>query len=146
MSSQATVQSSLNLTNGNLQFRSAGPGAFNPTVTGTNGPTPGCVTVPVAGIDIEFSQLTALGGLGQFYNIDSTNFITVGLRDILTNEFYPFIDVLPGESYVMRLSSKLPMHETGTGTFSGSNAVVHAKTNTNPGNNSAKLICNFFDM
>ena len=139
-----TVQSSLSVNQNNLQYSSR-PGAFLPAMSGTNGPAPGAVTVPVSGIDISFAQLDSMGGLGRFYNIDSTNFITVGLRDKITNVFYPFIDVKPGETYVMRLSSKLPKDEPGTGTFSTSNVAVHAKTNTNPTSASAILVCEFFD-
>ena len=144
MASTVTVQSSLAIVQGNLQYRSQ-PAAFIPTISGTNGPTPGAVTVPVTGVDLSFSQLDAMGGLGRFFNIDTTNFITIGLRDKTTNVFYPFIDVLPGESYVMRLSSKIPKEEVGTGTFSGTNVAVHAKTNTNATNASAILIAEFFD-
>lgn len=114
-------------------------------MSGTNGPTPGAVTVPVSGVDISFAQLDAMGGLGRFFNIDATNFITVGLRDKVTNVFYPFGDILPGEFYIWRLSSKLPKDEAGTGTFSGTNVTVHAKTNTNASNASAILVVEFFD-
>lgn len=140
MASSVTVQSSLTILQGNLQYRSS-PAAFLPTMSGINGPTPGAIKVPTSGVDISFSQLDSMGGLGRFYNIDPTNFVTIGIRDKSTNEFYPFMDVLPGETYVMRLSSKLPKEELGTGTFSGSNAVIHAVANTAQ----VILVCEFFD-
>lgn len=123
------VTSSLQIVQGNLNYQSL-PSAFVPTVTfanGPNGPTPGAVTISVNGTDITFSQLTAMGGLCVLQNINSTSTIRVGARDKTSNEFYPIMDLLPGESYVIRLSADLGKEELGTGTFSGSNSVLHCK-------------------
>lgn len=125
----AQVTSSLRINQGNLTYQS-NPTSFQPTVTGTNGPTPGAVTISVSGTDVTFSQLTALGGLCRLMNIDPTNYVTVGVRDKSTNVFYPLLELLPGETFITRLSRKLPKEEVGTGTFSGTNVVFHAKADT----------------
>lgn len=125
----ATVQSRLQINNGKLVYVSQ-PQSFNPTVTGVNGPTPGTVSIPTTGTDISFIQLDSMGGLCRIMNIDSTNFITVGVRDSNTNVFYPLTELLPGESYIFRLSRKLGKDEVGTGTFSGSNVKMHAIADT----------------
>jgi len=125
----AQVQSSLRIQQNNLNYQSQ-PTSFNPTITGTNGPTPGATTIPTTGADVTFSQLTSLGGLCRLMNIDKTNYVTVGMRDKTTNVFYPLIELLPGESYVCRLSRKIGKEEVGTGTFSGTNTVFHAKADT----------------
>lgn len=128
-SQQSRVTSSLQVTSGKLNYQSQ-PSAFIAVVNGSNGPTPGSVTIPVNGTDVTFPQLTAMGGFCRLMNLDPVNYVTVGVRDKSTNEFYPLLELLPGETYVCRLSRKLPMEEAGTGTFLGSNTVLHAKADT----------------
>lgn len=123
------VTSSLQITSGNLNYQSQ-PTAFAATVNGSNGPTPGATTISVNGTDVAFPQLTAMGGFCRLMNLDPVNYATVGVRDKSTNEFYPLLELLPGETYVCRLSRKLPKEETGTGTFLGSNTVLHVKADT----------------
>lgn len=127
MSAQVNV--SVRIVQGNLTYQNQ-PTAFSPAVNGTNGPTPGATTISTNGTDVTFSQLDSLGGLCVLRNIDPTNYVTVGIRDKTSNEFYPLMDILPGETYPIRLSKDLGKEEAGTGTFSGSNAVFHAKSNT----------------
>lgn len=125
----ARVSTSLQINQGNLNYQSQ-PGAFVPTITfanGPNGPTPGTVTISVNGTDITFSQLTAMGGLCRLMNLDPTSTICVGARDKTSNEFYPVMDLKPGENFIIRLSADLGKEELGTGTFSGSNSVFHCK-------------------
>lgn len=136
----ARVSSSLQIISGNLNYRS-NPTSFSPTVTGANGPTPGAVTIPLTGSDIVLSQLVAMGGLCRLMNLDKTNYVTVGIRDTVANKFYPLMELLPGETYVMRLSRKIPMTEAGTGTFSGASEALHAKANVA----SAILLVEAFD-
>jgi|SRR6185312_1802574 len=125
----ARVTANLQIVQGGLSYQSQ-PSAFQPSVSGTNGPTPGAVTITTSGTDISLAQLDAMGGLCVLCNIDSTNYVTVGIRDNVTNEFYPIVELLPTEFYVVRLSRKLPKAEAGTGTFSGTRSTLHAKADT----------------
>lgn len=116
----------LQVIKGSLRYQSP-QAAFTANVTATNGPTPSAVTIPVNGADINLSQLTAMGGLCFIMNLSSTNTVMVGIKDTLTGVFYPLMDLLPGESYPMRLSHDLQKQEAGTGTFSGATARLHIK-------------------
>lgn len=117
MSREAIVRSSLIIRTGNLDYRS-NPTGFVADVAGINGPTPGAITVPVEGVDVDFSQLTAFGGLCRLANLDDTNFLTWGIHDPETDLFYPVGKVLAGETYVLRLADDLEQ-ELGTGSGTG---------------------------
>jgi hypothetical protein len=128
MSNEARIYAGLQITKGNLQYVSY-PQAFTANVAfanGPNGPTPGTVTVATSGTDINLSELTAYGGLCIIINYDPTNTIRVGIKDTTTHVFYPLMDILAGEQYPLRLSADLTKQETGSGTFSGSTATLHA--------------------
>jgi len=99
------------------------------------GPTPGVVTVPVDGTDVDLSRLNQLGGFCRIQNLDATNFITVGVADPANGEFYPIMDILPGETYPLRLSRFLgcryPILGTGTGTgTAGADVMLHIRADT----------------
>lgn len=117
MPNEATINSSLSIRKVSgalilLDFRSGGS-QFTATVTGTKGPVPGAMTATLVGVDIDFSELTR-PALCHIKNLDATNFVTVGIWDPETNKFYPVDEILPGESYVRRLS-RLLSAELGTG-------------------------------
>jgi len=112
MSNEARVNTQLQITKGNLQYRSS-PTAFLGDVTGAVGPTPGAIEVPITGVDVDFSVLTT-PGYCRIYNFDDTNFIIWGAHD--GTDFYPLGEVRPGESYVLRLYRYLGGLGTGTGT------------------------------
>lgn len=113
MTDEARLNLSLQITKDNLQYRSH-PTAFNADVTGAKGPTPGAMAATTAGTDVDLSELTSYGWC-RIYNLDSTNFVTVGIRD--GGEFYPLADVYPGEFTVIQLSQFLgDSFDTGTGT------------------------------
>jgi hypothetical protein len=125
---QGTVSITLQISQANLAYQSR-PNAFQFVPAGSNGPTPGAITITAAGTDILLLQLTAMGGMVWAQNMDATNYVTLGVRDKVTNVFYPFCELLPGEFYCFRSSRKIPKEEVGTGTFTGTNVVYHAKAN-----------------
>lgn len=90
------------------------PTVFNADVTGVKGPSPGSVTATVAGTDVDFSEL-AVPALCRLQNQDATNFVEYGIWDPEGDKFYPLGELLPGETYVLRLSRNL-QEEFGTGT------------------------------
>lgn len=126
MANEATIQIGLSINKGNLAYKQTATVRAN--VAGTNGPTPGAITVPSIGVDVTFSQLTAFGGLCWLANLDSTYTVQVGVKDTGTGVFYPLLELLPGEKTVIRLSRVLDQQESGTGTFSGSGCRLHLKT------------------
>lgn len=121
MSQESQVQTSLRIKKGNLLYQSQ-PNAFNADVAGTNGPSPGAVTIATKPTSISFAQLNTMGGLCRIMNIDTTNFVTWGILDSVTHHFYPLGEMLPGETYVLRLSRKLGT-EYGTGAGTGTDVV-----------------------
>ena len=99
MSKEFTVSNSLAVKNGNLVYSVST--SFRPNQTTANGPSPGAVSVTTSGVDIPLAQL-ATPGLARIKNLNATNYVTIGLWDSTT--FFPLLELLPGEEYVMRLS------------------------------------------
>lgn len=95
------------------------PTAFNVDVTGTKGPTPGSLTIPVGGKVISFAELST-PGLCRLQNQDATNYVEYGIRDPDTNRFYPLGEIGPGESYILKLTRNLQEEYIGTGTGTSS--------------------------
>lgn len=120
MSNEATIQSSLIIRSGKLDYRSQ-PGSFQADVSTAKGPTPGAITVSTAGTDVDLSEL-ANPSLVRVMNLDNANYVEWGVHDGTT--FHPVGEMLPGESYVFRFSRNLGEEETVAGT--GTTAVIHA--------------------
>lgn len=116
MANEATIRSSLQIFKGTdpiqLQYLSR-PDSFTATVTGAKGPVPGAIQATIAGVDVDFSELTQ-PGLCRIVNLDATNFVTWGIWDPEIAKFFPLGEILPGEFYVIRLS-RLLSAELGTG-------------------------------
>lgn len=123
MANEITVQSGLSIRNPAtfLNYRSPVTG-FVATITGNKGPTPGAVTVTTTGGDVDLSGLTQ-PGMCCFTNIGrltgtalTTDYVQVGIHD--GTLFHSFIELFPGESYVVRLSRDFGEENTvpGTGT------------------------------
>lgn len=114
MANEATIRTSLMIKKGNIFYQS-NPTAFKANVTGTKGPVPGAVSIAatVTGTDIDFSELVT-PGLCRLQNLDATNFVTYGIWDGVS--FFPLGELLPGETYVLRLSRYLGEEFAGTGT------------------------------
>lgn len=113
MASEATIRSSLQIKADNIQYFSR-PTAFKADVAGRAGPTPGLVVATVAGTDVSFALLTNKG-LCRIQNLDLNNSVRVGVWEPDTNKFYPFMRLLPGESYVFRLAPDFGAEYSGTG-------------------------------
>lgn len=119
MADEARVTSSLNILKRSgstvvMDYQSR-PGAFTADVTGTKGPSPGAITALSTGSDVDLSQLTT-PGLCRIMNLDDEVVIEYGISD--GSVFHPLGEVLPGESYVLRLSRNLGEEhdQPGTGT------------------------------
>ena len=131
MADEAQINSSLSIKKGNVDYRSH-PNSFKVSVVAAN-PTagkPGGLTVPVAGVDIDLSGLVE-PGLCRVENVDSTNYVEIGLKYL--GDFFHFMEIGPGESYVFKISRNYGEVDlsTGTGT-TGSNATIHAIANGGP--------------
>ncbi len=121
MANEATVTSQLSIIKGKRQYQSL-PASFQATVSGTKGPTPGAVTVTTAGVEISLAALDT-PGLCRVQNLDTTNIVILGIRNPDQSEFYPFMDLLPEETFVFRLSRYInqELEATGTGTTGETN-------------------------
>lgn len=97
---------------------------------GSKGPVPGSIAVSVAGVDVDFSEL-ATPGYCRLMNQDPTNFVEFGIWDPEGARFYPLGEILPGETYVLRLSRNLnEEYGTGTGTAGANTNRLRFKANT----------------
>lgn len=105
-------------TNNNAFNSSPAFQSFQPNFAGTNGPTPGSVSIATAGTQIVLTALSAQGGWCLLANLDLTNYVTMGVYNGST--FFPMLELLPGEFKWVRLSRTL---------VSGGN-VFYAKANT----------------
>ncbi len=112
MTDEAQIRTSLQINKNSIEYRSL-PAAFSADVSGTKGPTPGAVTFSTAGEDVDLTGLT-VPGLCRLQNQDSTNYVSYGIWDPEGNTFYPLGELLPGESYILRLSRDIE-EEFGTG-------------------------------
>lgn len=123
MANEALVTSGLILIADNLKYRTAVP-SFRADVTGRKGPTPGAVTVPTTGVNVDLSQLTT-PGLCVLKNLDAEVAFDWGLYDSDILRFFKVGRVLAGEQYVLRLHPELDEDygSTGTGTIDRSNNV-----------------------
>ena len=102
MSNEFTITSGIKLNNPPLVYSSL-PTSFQADQTNRKGPTPGAITIPTTagGTAINLSAI-ATPGICRVMNLDSTNFVSLGTY--VGGTFTPFMECLPGESYVLRLS------------------------------------------
>lgn len=132
MANTVTISTQLKIVdaNGNAIYQSL-PTSFTGTQTATNGPSPGMVTATTSGVTVSLAQLST-AAYGRIRNTDPTNFVTVGLYDGTT--FRPFCELLPGESYPLRLSRTLLTANAGAD-------VLRVKADTN----SCNVLFEIFD-
>lgn len=114
MAEEADVRVSLTIRKGYINYQSA-PDQFFADVSVGNEPVPGVVTVTTDGVDVDLSTITE-PGLCRMVNFGPTNYIEWGIWDPQTLIFYPIGEILPGETYVVRLSRNLMEQYGGTGT------------------------------
>jgi len=88
--------------------------SFQATVTGTKGPVPGAITVPVLGVAVNFGELTT-PSICTIKNMDAVNWVEYGIRDPGIDVFYPLGEVWAGEEWPIRFSRNLQEEYTGTG-------------------------------
>lgn len=111
---EGTIRYTFLINQGNLQISRTA--AFNPDVAGAKGPVPGAITVTPVGVDVDFSELTT-PGLCIISNLDETSYFEYGIWDPEGAIFYPLGEVLPGESWPLRLARFLQAeYGTGSGT------------------------------
>ncbi len=117
MADEAQVRTSLHIiqTVGGVRVQDARPQptAFSADVALVEGPTPGSFLASTAGTDVDLSKLTT-PGLARFMHNGAADYVQYGIWDPAGVRFYPLGEILPGESYVIRLSRDI-QQETGTG-------------------------------
>lgn len=95
----------------NLHYRPAAI-QFSADMDTASGPTPGVITATTHGTTVSFAGITT-PGVCTITNLDATNYVEVGIWDGAS--FFPLMEVLPGESWPLRLSRFLGS-EYGTST------------------------------
>ena len=105
MSNSFSITSQLKQTNaaGQTTYQSL-PNSFSASQANANGPIPGMITATTGGVDISLAQL-AVPALCRIMNTDTTNYVTIGTY--VGSTFTPFLELLPGESFVLRLSRSI---------------------------------------
>ena len=111
MTAEAAFNLGVNIDHGNLVYHQY-PTSFRVDVTGKKGPTPGAMSASVDGTDVDLSELVT-PTICVIRNLDATNFVEVGVWD--GTEFYPLMEIGPGEHYPFKLSRNLG-NSYGTGT------------------------------
>lgn len=138
MADEINLQVSLRLRKGTLD--ASRQASYRADMVGTNrGPSPGVLQVSLDGVNVDFSQLSQPGlcwltnlGTGDEDVDEAENcYVEYGMFDPTTSvhEFIPLGEILPGESYALRLSRFLSQEfgtESGTGT-TGQNSVLRIK-------------------
>jgi hypothetical protein len=130
---EITVRTSLQIRKGNLFYQSQ-PTTFLATQNGDGGPVPGQLLIGTGGVNINFAPLTQ-PSIFRIQNLDTINFIEFGVWDADISKFVPLCEVLPGESYICRVSRKLGTVYPATGTGSpGAPIQFHIRANHAPCN------------
>jgi hypothetical protein len=114
MANEFDVRCGFSLSKGSQDYRPQ-PTQFNADQVGVGGPTPGYMIATEDGVDVNLSALTT-PGIYRIQNLDATNYVEVGVWDDTARVFYPFHEVLPGESWPGRLSRFIQSEFGGTGT------------------------------
>jgi len=112
MADEITLRWNLTADKGNLYRRKA-PESQSITLTASSP----AVAAGVASIGFAAHEAIPLGdvaavGLAWFTNLDATNYVELGVQ--VTATFYPFVKLLPGESYCFRLGSSAPYAQANT--------------------------------
>ncbi len=118
MSQEVSVRVSLQCRKG-VGFFQSQPTSFNGNIIlPYKGPVPGAFVAGVGGTNVDFTNLTT-PGYAVLQNLSSTTVVTYGIWDSDHSRFHPLGEILPGETYVLRLSRHLLTEYPGTGTGSG---------------------------
>lgn len=124
MADEIRMQIGLSIKKGNLLYAIPSM-AFTADIETDDpkGPVPGAITVTTTGTDVDFSELVN-PAVCKITNLDDTNFVSYGVYDGASFHFLG--EILPGETYVLRLSRYLGGTDPGT---SGDNT-LRFKANT----------------
>lgn len=114
MANEITVTNQVRINNGNLQ-EFGQPASFRMNMDSVQGPTPGFVTVPTTGVDLDLSALSSFG-VCRIRNLDETNDIIYGIKEPSSGFFYPIGKVRPGHHWWIDLADELLQEFTNTGT------------------------------
>ncbi len=137
MAAEIQVRVSLTIVKGNIVYGPTRPNAFAADFLGSSGPTPGMVVIATNITTITLANLATLGGWCRMENYDQTNFVMVGIYDQDSAVFFPFLELLPGETVVLRLSrfiNRELVPGTGTGSADRNVTVLAAKADVAPCN------------
>lgn len=116
MANEASFNTSLAIEKDNLHYRQSAN--FQADVSAAKGPTPGIVLAVDTWAQVDLSLLTT-PGLCFLANLSEDYTVVIGLRDTASGEYYPLLDLLPGEAYPVRLSQFIGQElesTAGTGT------------------------------
>lgn len=124
MSNEIRIQASLQIPSLGNYVRSKAFSADLKT-TGGVGPSPGLVLATTVGTIVSFANLTH-PGLCWLYNESDTYSAIVGSYDPTIADFYPLLELAPGEAYPVRLYRYLGEQEgtTGTATTDSGNSLM----------------------
>lgn len=142
MANEARIQVSLQITKGNLNFRSY-PTAFMADIENGFGPSPGAITVTPEGVDVDLSVFTE-PGWALLINLDEDNYVDYGLYDADSLMFYFWGRLKPGMPACFELSPRFgeQHYDTGTSTsVSDSNNRLRFIAN----NANCNVLVNIFD-
>ncbi len=117
MANEATVSCGMRIKIGNTDWR-AYPTQFKADVSEESGPSPGDIIVDRNGRNIDLSEI-GVPGLCWIQNRSDTYYILVGIQVPLSPsgvDFFPLLELLPGEAFPLRLYRFLGTEFTGTGT------------------------------
>lgn len=118
MANEVTFRTELNIAAGNLAYRASAN--FQTDMDGRLGPSPGAFVAPLAGTAVDLSALSQ-PGFCVLRNLGEEGYVEVGISD--GTEFYPFMELLPGETFTVRLSrflgKSLDDSLSGTASYDG---------------------------
>lgn len=121
MANEATLRLGLTVRTGNLDFRSS-PTTCRFDVPTSKPPTPGYVSAPVGGVDVDLSAITT-PGLCLLHNTGDTYDVEYGIHD--STKFQPWGVLRPGKIAFFEFSENFGQEPTiPTGTATGTDTVV----------------------
>ena len=124
MSSEASIRVSLQINKLPFRYQSQ-PTGFSADISNARGPSPGYIKVATTVTAVDLSELTQ-AGLCRITNLSETYRIEVGIKDVADAKFYPLMELLPEEFFLIRLSRNIGVEEDvpGTGTTGPINSLA----------------------
>jgi hypothetical protein len=117
MSNEAIISVQLQVRIGSLNYQSLPPSYYG-NISVANGPSPGVVTATPAGTVVAFTQLKVPGyfRIMNLQAVGSPGYVEHGPWN--GTDFFPYEELLPGETYVGRFSRNLGQEFIGTASSS----------------------------